>query len=163
MTLTTPEELLVSSKRRLQVADHFLTQTYQYVQDPKILVNVLEGVLLAVEELIDATLIHERELGAVHAYQDNIAAKITLLKGSLAKKYDLSHVDIAMITEMQELIHGHKESTVEFARKGSYVMASKDFSLSTVNVEKIKTYLNRTKTLYTKIHDRLTRDTTVSQ
>ena len=61
-----------------------------------------------------------------------------------------------MISEMQELLHEHRKSDVEFTRKGAYVMASKDFALSTITLEKLKTYLSRSKTLFSKIHERIT-------
>jgi hypothetical protein len=164
MTNQTPDELLASSKRRLQVSDHFLTQTYPTVQDPKLLINILDGILRAVEELVDAVLIHERSAGHIHAYNDSsFAGKLTALKHEhITKKYALTHIDLMMVTEMQELIHDHKQSMMEFPRKGALVMASDDYRMQSVTIEKIKTYLSRTKTLYTKIHDVLTRDTTVS-
>ena len=151
-----PEELLIQAKRRIQVADHFLTQTYPLVQDPKLLINVLDGVLRAVEELIDAMLQHERAEGRIPVYHEgNFTAKLALIKGDLAKRYNFGHIDIAMIAEMQELLHAHKESSVEFSRRGQFVMAHQDYRLATLSVDKIKTYLMRTKSLYTKVHDNL--------
>ena len=152
------DELLTSAKRRLLVADHFLTQTYPLLQDPKLLVSVLEGLLCSIEEMVDAVLVYERNAGLIPAYGENFPAKLSVLKGDLAKKYGLTHVDVAMLSDMQELLLEHKKSDVEFPRKGAYIMASKDFSLSTVTLEKLKTYLTRSKTLYTKIHDCLTRN-----
>lgn len=155
-TTTTPDELLANSKRRLQVADHFLTQTYQLVQDPKILLNVLVGIIRATEEMVNALLISEHVKGTIPAYnEDSFAAKLALLKGDLGKKYGLTHIDVMMITEMQELVHEHKESALEFQRKGAIIMASQDYKLTTVNVDKIKTYLQRTKSLHQKIYDTL--------
>ncbi len=149
-----PEELLIQSKRRIQVADHFLTQTYPLVQDPKLLVNVLDGVLRATEELIDAMLQYEREEGRIPAYHEgNFVAKLALIRGDVAKRYNFGHIDLAMIAEMQELLHAHRNSTIEFSRRGQFVMAHEDYRLATLSVDKIKTYLTRTKSLYTKVHD----------
>jgi hypothetical protein len=165
MNNQTPDELLASSKRRLQVSDHFLTQTYQYVKDPKLLLNVLEGILLAVEEMVDAALVYERSQGTIPAYNSqSFAAKLHALKtDNMTKTYNFTHIDIMMITEMQELIHDHKNSAMEFPRKGALIVASDDYKLQSVTIEKIKTYLTRTKTLYTKIHDRITRRPILSE
>jgi len=153
-TTQTSEELLANSKRRIQVADHFLTQTYQLVQDPKLLLNILDGIIKATEEMIDAMLMHERDTGNIPAYNEtSFAAKLALLKGELGKKYQLTQIDVHMITEMQELIHEHKSSALEFQRKGTVVMADDDYKLSTITIDKIKTYLSRTKTLNQRIHD----------
>jgi hypothetical protein len=164
MTNQTPEELLAAAKRRIQVSDHFLTQTYPTVQDPKLLINILDGILKAVEDIVDAILVHGREAGTVPAYHDTFAGKIAAIKSAhITKHYTLTHIDVMMITEMQELLHSHKQSMLEFPRKGALVMASDDYKLQSVSIEKIKTYLTRTKTLHAKIHDVLTRDTTIPQ
>jgi hypothetical protein len=153
-TIATPEELLANSKRRLQVADHFLTQTYKFVQDPKLLLNVLDGLLRALEELVDALLLHEREAGRIPAYhEDSFAAKLSLLKGDAGKRYNITQIDVHMITEMQELMHEHKTSALEFQRKGAVIMATEHYRLSTVNIDRLKTYLTRAKTLHSRIND----------
>lgn len=150
----TTDDLLTSSKRRIQVADHFLTQTYPLVQDPKLLVNILDGVLRAVEEIVDALLQYERAAERIPAYHEgNFAAKLSIIRGDVAKRYSFGHIDIAMISEMQELLHSHRESAMEFSRHGKYVMANNDLEIQTLSVEKIKTYLTRAKALYQKVHD----------
>lgn len=156
MTDRSPDELLASAKRRLQVADHFLTQTYPQLGDPKLLVNILDGVLKACEELIDAALITEHTAGRLGAYHEtNTAAKIMLFTGDIGRRFGLSTVDLHMISEMQEILHEHREAAMEFQRNGKLVMANDEFNLITLSPEKIKTYLSRTKTLFTKVHDRI--------
>jgi hypothetical protein len=148
------EVLLAQAKRRLHVADHFLTQTYPLMQDPKLLVSALEGLVKSVEEAVDAMLLFEREQGRIPAYHEgNFAAKLALIRGDVAKRYNFGHIDLAMIEEMHGLLKAHKDSAMEFSRHGKYIMAQHDFQLQTISVEKIKTYLARAKTLYTKIHD----------
>jgi hypothetical protein len=156
-TIQEPEELLASSKRRLQVSDHFLTQTYPQVQEPKLLLNILDGVMRALEEMLDALLITERRAGRIPAYNDHsLAGKLMALKAeAVRKRYGFSQLDLHMISEIQELLHLHKQSAMEFPRKGSLVMASDDFALRSIGVEKTKTYLTRAKTLYTRINDGL--------
>lgn len=150
----TTDDLLISAKRRIQVADHFLTQTYPLVQDPKLLLSVLSSTFKAIEETVDAILHHERAQDRIPAYHEgNFAAKLALLRGDVAKRYGFGHIDLAMITEMQELLHLHKASAMEFPRSGKYVMASDDLEIATVSVEKVKTYLTRAKALYQKAHD----------
>jgi hypothetical protein len=151
-----PDDLLVSAKRRIQVADHFLTQTYPMVQDPKLLVNILDGVLRAVEEVVDAILQHEREKDRIPAYHEgNFAAKLSVLRGDVAKRYNFGHIDLAMISEMQELLHHHRQSAMEFPRNGKYVMANDELEIQTLSVEKVKTYLVRAKALYQKANDNI--------
>lgn len=148
------DDLLVSAKRRIQVADHFLTQTYPLVHDPKLLVNILEGVFRAIEELINAILQHERAHERIPAYHEgNFAAKLAMIRGEVAKRYGFGHIDLAMITEIQELLHLHKASAMEFPRAGKFVMAGDDLEVQTISVEKVKTYLTRAKALYQKTLD----------
>lgn len=150
------DDLLISAKRRIQVADHFLTQTYPLVQDPKLLINILDGILHAVEETVDALLQHERAHERIPAYHEgNFAAKLSVIRGDVAKRYGFGHIDLAMISEMQELLHDHRESAMEFSRHGKYVMANSNLEIQTISVEKIKTYLTRSKALYQKVHDTL--------
>jgi len=148
------DDILTSAKRRIQVADHFLTQTYPMVQDPKLLINILDGVIKAIEDIVDALLQHERAADRIPAYHEgNFAAKLSLIRGDVAKRYSFNHIDLAMITEMQELLHLHKTSAMEFPRSGKYVMASDDLEVQTISVEKVKTYVTRAKALYQKVYD----------
>lgn len=153
VTVTT---LLATAKQRIQVADHFLTQTYPMVQDPKLLINILDGVLQAIHDLVDVILQRERAADRIPAYHEgNFAAKLSVLHGDVAKRYGFSHIDLAMITEMQELLHLHKASAMEFPRDGKFVMADDNLDVQTISVEKVKTYITRAKALYQKIHDTL--------
>lgn len=140
-------DILASAKRRLLIADHFLTQTYPFVQDPKLLLNALEGIFIAAGEIMDAVLAHE------HKQELTFSGKLGVFKGDIGKKYGFSHIDTHMFAEMQELLHEHKESAMEFQRKGQLYMASDNFKLTSLSIEKIKTYLSRTRTLYQRAYD----------
>lgn len=150
-------ELLATSQRRIQVSDYFLTQTYPHLNEPKLLLNAARGILAALENLLDVALLHARDNGKVGAYHESLAGKLHAMHG-IAGEYGLSALDLHMIEELHELLVKNKEAAVVFPRGGALHAADDEFVLRSITAQKTTTYLTRTKSIYSKIHDHITRD-----
>jgi hypothetical protein len=131
--------------RKLSVADHMLTMTYPLVQDPKLLLAVLENVFSAMENAMSSVLHYERLFKRIPAFQDSFESKLTVFKSRVQPKYKINEEYINLLYELREIIVEHKRSPVEFARKDKFVICSDNYKMKAISVPEIKKYIAKAK------------------
>ncbi len=129
----------------IAVAQHLLTQTYPGIKDPKLLLAIVKHIRDGIDDGITKTLEKARKNKEIPSYGTTFNGKLTTFKMHLARKLGVNPVDFMMIAELQELIIEHERSPVEFRRKNTFVIASNNYTLRTLNEQKVKTYLQRAK------------------
>ena len=127
--------------KKLRVADHMLTITYQLVQDPKLLLAVLENIFLAMENAMSSVLYYERLFKRIPPFPENFESKLDMFKTRIQPKYRINDDYIKMIQELREVIVEHKRSPVEFARKDRFVICSDNYKMKTISIPEIKKYV----------------------
>ena len=137
--------------RHLAIAEHLFTQSYPSLQDPKILVSVLQNLLDAIEEGITERLEIAREQKKIPAYSTTLNGKLTAFKLHLSRDLTINPVDFMMISELQELLDQHKHAPTEFRRRADFIIADNDFTLHKISPEKTKTYIERTKSFVSRL------------
>ncbi len=113
-------EALEAARKRLAAADHILTQSYPLIKDPKLLIAVLTNLSRAVE-------------GAVEVSKER------------ARRLPTEFLRLA--GELQETMHEHEQSPVEFARKGAFVICDESYRIRTLNEEQLRRQLRQAKAL----------------
>ena len=76
--------------------------------------------------------------------------KLDLFKEFTIKKYSLDREILIVIKELQELLEFRKKSPVEFVKKDNYIVCSSRFNTKTINIQKIKYYVQDIKILMEK-------------
>lgn len=137
--------------RQLEIAQHLLTKSYPALQDPKILLSVLQNILEAIEHAFTAKLIEARKNHEIPPYSDTFNGKLNAVRMHLAKKLSIHKIDFMMITEIQELLAEQKTAPTAFRRKNAYIIADQDFKLTSLDEKKTKTYITRTRTLLSRL------------
>lgn len=133
-----------TARKRLGVADHILTQTYPLLQDPKLLLAVLQNIYGAVSAGIDALLEHEADR-VPQPLPQTFEARLALFHQHLAPHYAIPRGFLRFVGELRETIKEHEESPVEFARKESFVICDEGYRVKTLTVEQLTKYLERAK------------------
>jgi hypothetical protein len=133
------------AKKKIKVADHMLTITYPLVQDPKLLLAILENVFLAQTDAMSSVLEYERLFKRVPPFHDTFDSKFNLFRSKIAPKSNINPYYIKMMQEVKEIVVGHKQSPVEFARKDKFVICSSEYNLKTLNMADVKKYVEQTK------------------
>lgn len=141
----------MQAQRKLAIAEHLLTKSYPSLNDPKILLSVLQNTLEAIEEALTQRLQEARKNKEIPTYNTSFNGKLTAYKLHLANNSNLSRVDFMMISEMQELLEEHKQAPTAFRRNNNFVIADNNFNLKTLDEKKTRTYLKRTKKLINKL------------
>ena len=127
--------------KKLKVADHMLTITYQLVQDPKLLLAVLENIYRAMEKAMSSVLYYERLFKRVPVFSENFEEKLRIFKTRVQPKYKINDDYIKILQELREIIIEHKRSPVEFARKDRFVICSDNYKMKTISIPEIKKYV----------------------
>ncbi len=131
--------------QKLKVADHMLTMTYPLVEDPKILVSVLENVQQSMDDVIHNKLLKARQEKKIPLYSDTEQGRFSAFMEYLAKNY--SKKTIQHIKEVYETLQEHKKSPVEFRRKKTFVICDEQYQTKTLSEATLKEYIQTVKEL----------------
>ena len=145
------EELRDKAIKNLKIADHMLTQTYPHVNDPKLLLTVLENIFLALTNSMGALLHFERQNKSIPPFHENFESKYNLLKMELASRHNISNEHIKFIGDIKNMVIAHKKSPVEFSRKGSYVMCSEDYNMKTLDSSGMRDYISKARSFLSEV------------
>ncbi len=138
--------------KNIQFADHLLTQTYPTVNDPKLLLAVLENIFLALTNSMAALLYYEKHNQNIPPFQDTFDSKFNMIKLRVAKNHNITNEELHFILEVKDLVSAHKKSPVEFAKKDAFVICSDKYNLKTVYYDQMKKFLLQTKELVHKMN-----------
>lgn len=134
------------ARSNIRVADHMLTMTYPLVKDPKILVAVLENIFMALTNSMASVLYYERALKRIPPFHDNFQSKYSMFKAKIVPRYKIDLSVVRFIVEIKELVQDHKESAVEFSRKGKFVITDSEYRMRALGEKELKSYLAKAKT-----------------
>lgn len=145
------------SLQKIKVADHMLTMSYTLVNDPKILLSVINNIALAYEYSMSAILEYERLFKRVQVFKDNYNSKLTLFI-KIADKLKIDKEHIKIMKELEEIKKAHEKSPVEFSRQGKFVICSDNYEMKTLEIKHIKNYINKAKLFIEQTHKLTSRD-----
>jgi len=138
-------ERLNYGKKTLKVADHMLTITHNVVNDPKLLLLVLEKINATHTHIIAAILAFELENKRIPAFKESFKEMLDLFRVRSVRRYNFKKNHGALAREIYYLLEQHKKSPVEFSRKGKFVICSEDYEMKVLTTEKLAKYIADTK------------------
>ncbi|MFH1505941.1 MAG: hypothetical protein ABIE94_03035 [archaeon] len=133
------------AKKKIRIADHMLTITFPLVQDPKLLLAILENVFLAQTNAMSSVLEYERLFKRVPPFHDTFDSKFNLFRSKIAPRFKIDPYYLKMMKDIKAVIVGHKQSPMEFVRKDKFVICSNDYQMKTLNTNDVKKYIASTK------------------
>lgn len=131
------EDYIIEARRSLKVAEHLLNSTYPAVRDPRLILAVAEDIYTAVSIAMDAAL-SENDRSSEKGFVKRFEAF-----RALAGNCGLADDELSLPSELNKIIQEHKDSPVEFARKGDFVICDDDYACSVISSEDMKKYLFR--------------------
>lgn len=136
---------LAEAKRTLKIADHIVFVTYKLVNDPKILIVVLENLFLCFTNSMAAVLYYERYYKKIPPFHDNFQSKFNMFREKIINKYNISSDYLKVIEEIKDLLLAHQKSPLEFKRKDKFVICSEQYKLRSITIPKMKDYVAKAK------------------
>ncbi|MBR9690282.1 hypothetical protein GOV08_01220 [Candidatus Woesearchaeota archaeon] len=139
------------SKKYVKIADHMLTITYPLVNDPKLLLAIMENLFLSMSKAMGALLYYERMFKKIPPFHDTFESKFNLFKHKVARMHNINPVIVNMIEDIKNAIVEHKNSPVEFVRKDVFVICSENYRMRTLTVKEMKDYVSKAKVFIAQI------------
>ena len=141
------QELKEKSKLQYDTAFHLLNVTYPLINDPKLLLGIVNNIFLSVEAAIEVILKYERELLLVPPYTEQFQNKFNIFCSKSAKRHQIKQNDIKKIEEIHAILSLQKKSPVEFRRKDRFIICNKDYKMFEITTKEIKNYLETNKNI----------------
>jgi hypothetical protein len=129
------------AEHKLKVADHLLSMTYPIVKDPKLLIGVIENLYEAMDESITAILEHEKLID----HNTVPEKKLELFRRKIITKHSLDPKILDFVNELKGILDDHKKSSVEFSKKGKFVISDDKYNLKTLTAEEVKPRVSHAK------------------
>jgi hypothetical protein len=131
--------------QQYDAAFHLLHVTFPLVQDPKLIMGIINNLNQSLEAVMDTILTYERQLKLVPAYSEEFNSKFNLFRYKCVKRNNIPTKFIMAMMELRELEELHKKCPVSFQRGNRYVLSTNNYRLKAVSIKDIKEYLNITK------------------
>ncbi len=155
------QELREVAQKKLKIADHMLTMTYPFVQDPKLLVAVVQNLFLALSNAMGSVLYYERVFKRIPAFQETFTSKLAMFQEKCIEKYNVSKEYITLMQNLRDIILAHRESPVEFSKKDKFVICSDDYQMKTITLPDIKEYVKKTKLFIQKTNSIISKNESI--
>lgn len=143
--------MLKESNRSLSTSDHLLYMTYPLIKDMKILMSVIENLNRSLVGAMDSLLYYERYYKRLSFIPEDFQSRLELFK-RVAEKYNIDRESVQLIRDIKGICDFRAKSPMEFARRDKFVISDDEFKLKTINYEKIKDYLNKSKVFISKVN-----------
>jgi hypothetical protein len=144
-------ELAKQALKSYTVADHMVHVTYNVVKEPKLLMLATKHLDESLTHAISALIYYDYYYKRISEFPSNFTSKLDIFRRFTCQKYAIPRQVVQLIQDIHNIVKDHKSSEMEFRRKNQYVIASKSYQLRTINIEKLKSFLNISKTLITKL------------
>ncbi|MFW6450130.1 MAG: hypothetical protein ACOCZ6_03680 [Nanoarchaeota archaeon] len=144
------ESSSMQARQDLKVADHMMNVTYKFVDDPKVLLTIIQRLMDAVNNTMATILYYERLYKRIPPFNNTFENMYYLFKARCTRRYQINVEYIKLIEELREILNQHKKSPVEFKRKDKFVICSEDYKMRVISAEKIKNYINKAKLFHTE-------------
>ncbi len=139
------EIALENAKKSIRLADHMLNVTYKLVNDPKLLLAVMERIRSALEYSIASILHYERLYKRIPPFQENFDSMFNTFKARCTRRYNINIEYITLVQEINDILNQHKASPVEFRKNDKFVICTDSYRLRVISIDNIKKYIEKAK------------------
>ena len=144
-------EFAKQALKSYNTADHMVHVTYNVVKEPKLLMLAITHLDESLKNAISALLYYDYYYKRISIFPTDFTSKLDIFRRFICQKYAIPRGVVQLIQDIHNIVKDHKSSEMEFRRKNQFVIASKNYQLRTINIEKLKNFLNISKPLILKL------------
>ena len=145
-------ECLNKANKLLKTADHLVYVTYPLVKDNKIIITITDNLLDAMTNAMEALLKYDKYYKRIQYLPEDFKSKLEMFKTSCAPRYKLNMASLSLINDLKDLQDLRKKSTMEFSRNDKYIITQENFNVKTLTYQKVKDWVNLSKSFFEKIN-----------
>jgi hypothetical protein len=155
----THEQHRQKAVQQYDAAFHLLKVTYPLLKDPKLFMGIVANIMQSYEAAIDAILAYERQLQLVPSYGTRFIEKFNTFRSKSATRNKVEKVHVQTIERLQEMLQKHKESPIDFAKKGRMVLTGHEYAIQVVGEKELQEFLDQNKQFLTIMNEILRKST----
>jgi len=133
-----------SANKHFLTADRFINFTFRIVNEPKMLLGVVENIFLALMSSVSSLLYFERLFKFIPPFPDTFEGKLLAFKPLLIK-YSLGEDNIKLIEKLHEIMVVHKKCPIEFVKDNALIMCSSSYDCEKLTSEMVVIYFKKAK------------------
>ncbi len=145
--------LIESANLHFKNADHMIFITYPLLNDPKLMMTIVEKLYTSVLLAIKAILHYDYLYKNISFVPEKEEEQVKLFKEHTVKQYHLGKEILLAIAELKDLVDFRKKSPIEFVRKNNFIVCSAGYTTKTINFQKIKKYAQEIKYFLMQINN----------
>lgn len=136
---------LETARKNIQIADHMLNMTFKLVNDPKVLLLVLERLMTSLRSALGSVLYLERKYKRIPPFHEDMGTMIDVFKARCTRRYNLDESYAELVRDVWLVHKEHTKSPVEFRRGDKYVICSDTLHMHVLSREALRNYIERAK------------------
>ena len=145
--------LTKDATKAFQTADHLVDVTFPLLNDQKLFATIAEKLKEALDKGMRAVLEYDYLYKRIQFVPSDFQTRLTLFRQYAPKKYGFEEKALITMQDVEEIVTRRRESPTEFIRRDRLVIASSDYRLKTINLDKIKEMVQNTKTFIRKVNE----------
>lgn len=153
-------KLVDKANKSLQVADHLTYITYPLLNDVKLIVTITENLYNSYVCAMDAFLAYERLYKRIPSLPEDFNSRFDIFKTKIVKRYNIDREHVLLMDDLKKIIDHRRKSPIEFIKKDKFIICSDTYKMKTINYDKIKEYLNKSKPFFTRLNKVLRKNDT---
>ena len=144
--------LIDEANKSFQLADHLAYVTYPIVNDNKMFILIVENLFKSASKAMEAIIYYDRLYKRIHPVNNDFGSQLQVFRDKCMPRYGIDRSNFLLLQDLKILVDERKKAPMEFSRREHYVIASHDFQLKTINLNKVKNYLHLTKLFLDKVN-----------
>ena len=131
--------------QNLRIADHMLNVTYPLLNDPKLLLSVMDNTFLSLTHSMASILHYDRFFKRIPPFHDNFESKFNMFKLKSMPTHRIDKSIPETMLQIKELILLHRKSPVEFRKNGQFVICHENYETTIITLNQIKEFTQKAK------------------
>lgn len=152
-----PEPVIVAlekAEKEIFLAGHLLYVSFEMVKDPKFFVAVFGHVIDSAKLALAAILGFERMNRKIPPYPSDFQSQVRVLR-DIGPNIGISEKNIKLLESLSKIKEHGDEGVINFRRGDRYVLATSDYSMETLDRERLKSFLHDTKDFIMNVRGRI--------
>jgi hypothetical protein len=145
-------EYLHEAEQMVKKVDHMTYVTFPLIKDKRILLKIILETKMAITNCINSILQYEYIFRRISLYRDP-KENFKTFTDRCAWRYGITREDIVKIIELFNIVEKHRQSSLEFVKNEKIVILSGNMKKETLELEKIKEFLNLAKKILKNTKD----------
>lgn len=134
------QEAMDKAGHYLELTEHMINFTFKAVNNPKLMIPMIENLFLSMANSMTAILHYERKKGNIPSFNENYEAKYIIFMQKCTERLTINKKLIQTMNELKNIIIERQKAHTEFQRGNSWVICSTNYNMKVISINDIKEY-----------------------